>query len=107
MVLRAPSEDPDKGYGPPKIVVLRDDEGVERSVWLIHHLLREQFRSARPSSGDRVAVKYLGLHACGYHSYRVAVDRENSTVDWGPTSATGGIEDRPPPEEDEDDGVPF
>jgi hypothetical protein len=75
-------------YGPARIVVLRDGEGRDWSIWLLHAVLKQEFAKLRPRPGELVAVKWNG-HVeprdgrAGYESYTVAVDRDAGAVDWG------------------------
>lgn len=81
-------DDAHTSYGPARIVVLRDPEGVEWGVWLLHAVLKDEFAQLRPCAGELVAVKYVGRvegrdGRAGYESYRVAVDRDTGSIDWG------------------------
>jgi hypothetical protein len=73
-------------YGPCKIVVLEDRNGDERGVWLLHVVLKQEFRRARPKPGELVAVRFLGeKEGAGgqpYKRYRVVVQREEAGPDW-------------------------
>jgi len=86
-------------YGPARVVVLRDEHGVEWAVWLLHTVLRNEFARARPHVGELVAVKYEGRRqpdggGHGYASYRVVVDRDDTPIDW---TAVGDSDDQAPP----------
>jgi hypothetical protein len=73
-------------YGPTFIAVLRSEDDVEHAVWLIHAVLRNELKRLRPQPGELVAIRYLGKRRSAnghpYASYRVAVDRESSPIDW-------------------------
>jgi hypothetical protein len=73
-------------YGEQVIAVLRTPEGVERSVWLLHAVLRGEFAKLRPKPGELVLIRYEGKRksAAGnsYVSYRVEVGRDEPAPDW-------------------------
>lgn len=73
-------------YGEQVIAVLRTVEGVERSVWLLHAVLRGEFAKLRPRPGELVLIRYQGKRkgAGGgvYAGYRVEVDRDEAPPDW-------------------------
>ena len=80
-------DDATTSYGPAKIAVLRDGDGKDWGVWLLHQVLRDEFARLRPCAGELVAVAYAGtVHrpapAADYESFRVAVDRDAGAVDW-------------------------
>lgn len=80
--------------GPAHIVVLRTPEGVERGVWLLHVVLRNEFRRLQPKPGELVLVKYEGTRqkadGDAYHAYKVAVDREAQPAAWDELDGDGG-----------------
>jgi len=105
-------------YGEQVIAVLRTPAGVERSVWLLHAVLRGEFAKLRPRPGELVLVRYEGKRksAAGnsYASYRVEVDRDEPAPDWNalgaepmpePVSPHAPLEDRV--KGSEDDEIPF
>ncbi len=65
-------------YGPCKIAVVRDEEsGEERSVWLLHAVLRREFARQRPKPGDRLGIKRLSDDGDKrYKRYALRVDRK-------------------------------
>lgn len=78
---------PDRGYGPTKIAELKDPAGVEWAVWLLGHVLQQEFleRTSAPAAGELVAIHYQGRRRrqgarpgepAEYESYRVVVDRQ-------------------------------
>jgi hypothetical protein len=73
-------------FGPARIVVLKTKDGNERSLWLFHSVLKNEFNRVRPKVGELVAVRYLGKKqgAAGqkYESYRVIAQRDESAPDW-------------------------
>lgn len=110
-------------FGPAWVMTVRLEDGSERSVWLIHTVLRNELARAKPKPGERIGVKYLGKqHVEGgqdYVGYRVKVDRPlGEAFDW---SKLGGEPDSEPlpdppagaqepvsvPEGAGDDGIPF
>jgi hypothetical protein len=74
---------------------------------LLHRVLIDELRRARPKPGELVLVKWLGkkTSASGqeYVAYRVLVDREDQGVDW---AALGEPSEEGPSAEPEDD-IPF
>jgi hypothetical protein len=96
-------------HGPAWIVVLKTDDGRERSVWLLHTVLRHEFARHRPRRGEYVLIKHEGTKqgATGqsYEAYRVIVDREQSPSDWDAVTATDGMDPASP--EPTDDEAPF
>jgi hypothetical protein len=79
-------------YGPQDIVVMRAEDGRERSVWLLHEVLRSQFARVRPRPGDLLCIRWKGKRTSEgggntYDDYRVEIDRGESEPDW---SAVGG-----------------
>lgn len=75
--------------GPSWIVVLDTGDGVFKSVWLYHTSLANEFKRARPTSGELVAIRYNGKRPVKnptkgrnkeYHEYKVVVDREHSAA---------------------------
>jgi hypothetical protein len=92
------------------IAVLKTEDGRERSVWLLHTVLRNELARQRPEPGELVLIKYEGKKESSagqpYESYRVLVDREQSVPDWDAVAGTK-------PESDSDaiaeaeGGVPF
>lgn len=73
-------------YGPARIVVLRTKDGAERSVWLFHAVLKNEFSRVRPKVGELVAIRYLGKKqgAAGqsYEAYKVVAQRDEGAPDW-------------------------
>jgi hypothetical protein len=73
-------------YGPARIVVLKTKDGSERSVWLFHTVLRNEFARVRPKVGELVAVRYLGkkqgAQGQAYESYRVVSQRDEGAPEW-------------------------
>lgn len=75
-------------YGERIIAVLRTRQGRERSVWLLHAVLRGEFARLRPRPGERLLVRYLGRkksdNGTEYAAYKLVVDRENRATepDW-------------------------
>jgi hypothetical protein len=86
--------------GPAWIAVLKTEDG-ERSVWLLHVVLRNELARRRPESGELVLIKYLGKKESSagqpYEGYRVLVDREQSVADWDAVAGTSqeGADDAP------------
>lgn len=83
-------------FGPSPLMVIRDDDGAEHSVWIFYPALASELRRTQPQAGERLAVRYEGVKpvknpspgkADTYHAYRIAVDRpeHEQVVDWGAT----------------------
>jgi hypothetical protein len=78
-------------FGDYVIAVIRDDDtGEERSVWLMHEVLRREFAKRRPKPGERLGIKRLDDDAeKNYKRYALRVDREEALPDFnklaGPT----------------------
>src|SRR5262245_51458166 len=72
-------------HGPAWIAILRAADGQERSLWLLHTVLRNEFTRQRPQQGELVVVRYLGpkqgAQGQAYESYRVVVDRIGRETD--------------------------
>lgn len=80
-------------FGASMFVVIGQEGGVERSVWLFYESLKTAFRRARPEPGEMIAIRYNGElpvknptkgHKDTYHDYQVVVDRPMAAgaVDW-------------------------
>jgi hypothetical protein len=60
----------------PYVVVDRDGNEGEVIIHGFHTVLRNELARLRPRVGDRLGVRYLGLHDEGkYERYRVVLDR--------------------------------
>ena len=74
-------------YGPCWVMTIELEDGTERTVWLIHTVLRNELARARPEPGERIGIKYMGKQGEGqtaYVGYRVKVDRpQGRAFDWG------------------------
>lgn len=85
---------PTRSYGMQWVMILAEAEtGVERSVWLLHTVLRNELSKLKPVTGEVVAIKHLGKKepqggGQEYDDYRVVVDRVAGTqANW---DAVGG-----------------
>lgn len=80
-------------YGTYPIVVIRNDEGVEKAIHGFHSVLQNELKKHRPNIGERVGVKYQGeitpkSGGRPYKGYRVVVEREaGGSFDWGAIDA--------------------
>lgn len=79
-------------YGEQVIAVLRTPEGVERSVWLLHAVLRQEFAKLQPELGELVLIRYEGKRepegdGSSYQHYRLEVEREDGPIDWSELGA--------------------
>jgi hypothetical protein len=96
--------------GPAWIVVLKTEDGRERSVWLLHTVLRNELARQRPEPGELVLIKYEGKKEStagqAYEAYRVLVDRDQAVPDWDAVAGAtrDGADDAPVEGEG---GVPF
>jgi hypothetical protein len=94
--------------GQAHIMVIKTEDGLERSVWLLHTVLRNELARQRPQPGELVLIKYVGKkeNTAGQHygAYRVVVDREQRVPDW---DAVTGTEAADPEEAPHEDGAPF
>lgn len=108
-------------FGPCPVVTIRDDAGVEKSVWLTHTVLRNEFHRQRVMPGETVLIRYEGPRqpdggGAPYEVYKVLVDRAETPFDWdqlgpvdgavGPTGTGGSSQERYNPADDPDD-IPF
>lgn len=88
-------------YGEQTIAVLREQNGVERSVWLLHAVLRNELAKLRPKPGELVLIRYDGKKdsAAGtrYAAYRVEVDREQAPTDWDALADADDVPDEAGP----------
>lgn len=108
-------------WGSYPICVLRDERtGEERSVWLMHTVLLDEFRKQRPKVGERVGVKRLPDADGGrYRRYALRIDRpepdasdlleDAEPADFVPESQPGPQPDPepPPPIGEPEDDLPF
>lgn len=102
-------------YGQAWIAILTDPaSGQERSIWLLHTALRNQFKRQAPAPGELVAVKYEGKttsqSGMKYDNWTVRVDRGDTTPDW--SKVAGDDEPATASRDDfqvgpEDDDIPF
>lgn len=69
-------------YGQCPIAVIRDEDGgEERSVWLLHAVLRREFQEQRPRPGERLGIKRLpDDRKRRYKRYALRVDRDEPVV---------------------------
>jgi hypothetical protein len=87
-------------YGPAVIARVVDEAtGETWSVWLIHHVLLDEFRKLRPKPGERVGLKRLE-DADHYRRYSVRVDRpQDELPDLLEVAAQEGLPGAQPPRE--------
>lgn len=82
-------------YGRQVIAVVKPPNADERSLWLLHSVLRAEFAKQRPRPGELVLIRYLGrkqgADGTGYAAYRLEIDRDQAAVDWD-AIADGAIE---------------
>jgi hypothetical protein len=73
-------------YGAQDIVVVRTEDGRERSVWLLHEVLKNQLVRIAPKPGELLCIRWKGKRTSGggneYDDYRVDVDRQGEGPDW-------------------------
>lgn len=77
-------------YEPYPLVVIRRDDGSEVAVHAFHTVLKNELLRHKPNIGERVGIKYLGEQPTkpgskfkSFIGYRVKVDREAGSFDWG------------------------
>lgn len=59
--------------GPFPVAVIRRPDGTRVALWMFHTVLQEQFETASPNPGDRVAVRFMGKpEGRSYYEWRVA-----------------------------------
>lgn len=90
-------------YGDCQIaVVLDEDTGEERSVWLLHEVLRREFLAQRPRIGERIGLKRLedARNSAGqpYQKWALRVDRKGAPPPEldAPTGSGGEVGETPP-----------
>jgi hypothetical protein len=70
----------DRGFTPyseVRTVTVEKDDGERVAVWLSSTVLLNEFAKQKPKPGERVGLKYLGMHPDrGYHRYKLVVDRD-------------------------------
>ena len=84
-------------YGSYPICVVRDEQsGAERSVWLLHAVLRDEFEKQKPLPGERCGIKRLPDSDKNYKRYVVRIDRDQPDLpDFSQFAPAGDV----PPEE--------
>jgi len=85
-------------FGTAWIVIL-DDGALEHAIWLVHTVLRNEFRKIRPVPGELVYVRYDGKKVpdgggAAYEVYTVKVDRKAEGVRWDEVGAADEISSR-------------
>lgn len=75
-------------YGERDTVVVRLADGTEKTVWLLHDVLINQFKREKPQPGERIAVKYVGQKTNPtsqrrYKDYRLMVERSARGCPFG------------------------
>jgi hypothetical protein len=99
-------------YGQVPIAIVESDEnGEQRAGWMLHHVLRDEFRKKRPHPGERIGIKRLPDAAKGYKRYVLRVDRREAQVpNFDQFAPTGDVapEDQGKLDQPEHDGdLPF
>ena len=74
-------------YGRYPILVVRKDDGEEKSVHGFHSVLQNELVKHKPQVGERVGIKYLGDVPTkpgspfkSYKGYRVKIERETGVA---------------------------
>jgi len=76
-------------YGQVRTVTILDEEADDAddprvTVWLSRTVLRGCFENQAPQVGDRIGIKYAGMHETkGYHLYHLKVDKPAESVSKG------------------------
>ena len=97
-------------YGACHIAVVRDEEsGEERSVWLLHAVLRREFAKQRPKRGEHLGIKRLSDDGDKrYKRYALRIDRkEGDAPDFEKSEKPGDADDDQEDGPVNDDDVPF
>lgn len=88
----------------PLLVVEKADGTGDVAVHAFHTVLKSELAAKRPSEGDRIGIKYLGIPAGKkYESYRVVLERKTPATgtDWNQVGQQASDEmhaaDRPAP----------
>ena len=68
-------------YGDRLILVVRDEDGDEWSVWCIHNALEAAVKRERPKPGELVYIEHEGLKKSQrtgreYHAYKLRTNRQ-------------------------------
>lgn len=72
-------------YGPVRTCVVERDDGERVALWLSATVLLAEFAKLKPRVGERIGLKYLGIHPDrGYHRWKLVVDRPNEQPDFRP-----------------------
>lgn len=69
----------------PLLVVEKTDGTGDVAVHCFHTVLKSEVAAKRPSEGDKIGIKYLGIPTGKkYESYRVVLDRQTpaASTDW-------------------------
>lgn len=82
-------------FQPVPVVTIANENGIEQSVWLLHTVLRNEFRKARIMPGELVFIRYDGKRepeggGSAYDHYTVRVDRAEQPFDWTIVDAIEG-----------------
>jgi hypothetical protein len=84
-------------YGPKEIVILRTEDGRERSVWVLNEVLGNQLRRVRPRAGDLLCIHWRGKRRSTggneYDDYRVVVDRGENGDEWSGAPAAAASDE--------------
>ena len=78
-------------YGRYPIIVVRKEDGEEKTVHGFHSVLQSELMKKRPQIGEKVGLKFLGDvpgATRSYKGYRVEVEREHgASFDWNAIGA--------------------
>lgn len=81
-------------YGRYPIIVVRLDDGSEKTVHGFHSVLQNELMKSRPNIGERIGIKYLGdvetkpgSKFKSYKGYRVKVERTADAFNWNQLDA--------------------
>ena len=84
-------------FSETSVVVIQLKDGSERSLWLLWHVLRNQFKRAKPKPGELIKVSYLGekISATGndYHDFKVRASRDQGETNWDDITQDGDDDD--------------
>jgi hypothetical protein len=97
--------------GPAWIAILKTEDGKERSVWLLHTVLRNALARLQPETHELVLIKYEGTKESNagqkYEAYRVLVDREQPVPEWELLAESTRLPDQDVASGSAEGGAPF
>lgn len=86
-------------FGTYTVAHVRNEDGVLKGLWMMHSVLRDEWKEAAPEVGERVGAMYHGKRSGSdfdYHMWSVRVDRSEETTES--STRTGAAAKRDPQE---------